>query len=68
MDWREFKAPVDDRKLCTDCGNFEGKTWNGKCNAAGCNGKLLPEGVYFIVFDYRDGLHKQVNANIYLKQ
>lgn len=42
--------------------------WNGKCNAAGCNGKLLPEGVYFIVFDYRDGLHKRVNANIYLKQ
>jgi gliding motility-associated-like protein len=43
-------------------------SWNGKCNTRGCNGRLLPEGVYFIVFDYHDGLHKRVNANIYLKQ
>lgn len=43
-------------------------SWTGKCNSRGCNGRLLPEGVYFIVFDYHDGLHKRVNANIYLKQ
>lgn len=43
-------------------------SWNGKCNTSGCNGRLLPEGVYFIVFDYHDGMHKRVNANIYLKQ
>ena len=44
------------------------KSWTGRCEASGCNGGLLPEGVYFIVFDYHDGVHQRVSANIYLKR
>ncbi|NBV35945.1 MAG: hypothetical protein EBR94_01570 [Bacteroidetes bacterium] len=44
------------------------KSWTGRCEANGCNGGLLPEGVYFIVFDYHDGVHERVSANIYLKR
>jgi len=44
------------------------KSWTGRCEANACNGGLLPEGVYFIVFDYHDGVHARVSANIYLKR
>jgi len=44
------------------------KSWTGRCEANACDGGLLPEGVYFIVFDYHDGVHARVSANIYLKR
>ena len=50
--------------------------WDGKASFSGPfassnsnnNNTLLPEGIYFIVFEYSDALHKNISANIYLKR
>jgi gliding motility-associated-like protein len=47
--------------------------WDGKNHASGQNqnntsGELLPEGVYFIVFNYNDGHRPKLSKNIYLKR
>jgi gliding motility-associated-like protein len=47
--------------------------WDGKNQASGQNqnntsGELLPEGVYFIVFNYNDGHRPKLTKNIYLKR
>jgi hypothetical protein len=47
--------------------------WDGKNHASSQNqnntsGELLPEGVYFIVFNYNDGHRPKLTKNIYLKR
>jgi hypothetical protein len=47
--------------------------WDGKNHASGQNqnntsAELLPEGVYFIVFNYNDGHRPTLTKNIYLKR
>jgi hypothetical protein len=47
--------------------------WDGKNQASGQNQNneptdLLPEGVYFIVFNYNDGHRPKLTENIYLKR
>jgi gliding motility-associated-like protein len=47
--------------------------WDGKNHASGQNqnntsAELLPEGVYFIVFNYNDGHRPKLTKNIYLKR
>ena len=47
--------------------------WDGKNQASGQNqnntsGVLLPEGVYFIVFNYNAGHRPKLTKNIYLKR
>ncbi|MFM6953076.1 MAG: gliding motility-associated C-terminal domain-containing protein, partial [Bacteroidota bacterium] len=43
-------------------------SWDGRCNAPECNGALLPEGVYYLVFHYNDGVRSVLSKNIYLKR
>jgi gliding motility-associated-like protein len=47
--------------------------WDGKNHASGQNqnntsAELLPEGVYFIVFNYNDGHRPTLTKNVYLKR
>jgi gliding motility-associated-like protein len=42
--------------------------WDGRCNTPGCNGDRLPEGVYYLVFQYNDGKRKNLSRNVYLKR
>jgi gliding motility-associated-like protein len=47
--------------------------WDGRNHASGQNqnntsAELLPEGVYFIVFNYNDGHRPNLTKNIYLKR
>lgn len=43
-------------------------SWDGRCNAPECNGALLSEGVYYLVFHYNDGVRSALSKNIYLKR
>jgi len=45
--------------------------WHGKnhaSNQSDITAELLPEGVYFIVFNYNDGHRPNLSKNIYLKR
>jgi hypothetical protein len=47
--------------------------WDGRNHASGQSqnndpAELLPEGVYYIVFNYNDAHRPQLTKNIYLKQ
>jgi|GEM_PF-1987845 hypothetical protein len=53
------KSNVSDRGNVASANNISSQSQNNT---------LLPEGIYFIVFEYSDGLHKNISVDVYLKR
>jgi hypothetical protein len=47
---------------------WDGKNHKSDQNQNNTSSELLPEGVYFIVFNYNDGHRAKLTKNIYLKR
>jgi hypothetical protein len=51
------------QKQCIRLGNV---TSANNISSQSQNNTLLPEGIYFLVFKYSDGLHKNISVDVYL--